>query len=106
MMEIETSGLNKIIASAYHLLNLVTYITTGEEETKAWTISKGTLAPQAAAVIHSDFEKRFIRAEIVTFKDLETFKSMNKCKEQGLVRTEGKHYQVQDGDVCLFKLNQ
>jgi ribosome-binding ATPase len=95
-------GLQSLIRATYDLLGLQTYFTTGPKETRAWTIHKGTLAPQAAGVIHSDFEKAFIRAETVAFKDLITYGSMASVKEKGLVRSEGKTYVVQEGDVMVF----
>ncbi|NCD00631.1 redox-regulated ATPase YchF [bacterium] len=103
---LEKSGLDKLITASYKLLNLDTFITTGEEETKAWTIKSGTLAPQAGAVIHTDFEKGFIRLEVVNWKDLSNAGSMAKAKELGLVKTEGKNYTVKDGDVCYFLINK
>lgn len=102
---LQESGLDKIIKASYNLLGLISYLTTGEQETRAWTINKGTKAPQAAGKIHSDFERGFIRAEIVAYDDLNREGSMAKCKELGLVRSEGKDYVVQDGDVVLFRFN-
>jgi len=99
------TGLEKLIAQAYELLALRTYYTSGETETKAWTIKKGMLAPQAAGVIHSDFEKGFIRAETVAYADLVSSGSMKAAKEAGLVRSEGKEYEVKDADVMLFRFN-
>jgi hypothetical protein len=99
------TGLQKLIAKAYELLQLRTYYTSGETETKAWTIRKGMLAPQAAGVIHSDFEKGFIRAETVAYGDLVTYGSMSAAKDAGKVRAEGKEYEVKDGDVMLFRFN-
>ncbi len=101
----ESSGLDRLIEKCYSLLDLISYITTGEMETKAWTITKGTKAPQAAGKIHSDFERGFIRAEIVTYNDLVECGTMAAAKEKGLVRSEGKEYVVQDGDVVLFRFN-
>ena len=101
----ESSGLDRLIEKCYSLLNLISYITTGEMETKAWTITKGTKAPQAAGKIHSDFERGFIRAEIVTYNDLVECGSMPAARDKGLVRSEGKEYVVQDGDVVLFRFN-
>ena len=103
---LEKSGLDKLITASYKLLNLDTFITTGEEETKAWTIKSGTLAPQAGAVIHTDFEKGFIRLEVINWKDLSNAGSMTKAKELGLVKTEGKNYTIKDGDVCYFLINR
>ena len=102
---IKESGLEKMIRASYSLLGLISYITSGEMETKAWTIKKGTKAPQAAGKIHSDFERGFIRAEVVSYNNLVEQGSMNAAKEKGLVRSEGKEYVVQDGDVVLFRFN-
>ncbi len=99
------SGLDKLIRASYSLLGLISFLTTGEDETRAWTIKKGTKAPQAAGKIHTDFERGFIRAEVVNYKDLVENGSMNAAKEKGLVRSEGKEYVVEDGDVVLFKFN-
>ena len=99
------SGLDKLIRASYELLGLISYLTSGEDETRAWTIKKGTKAPQAAGKIHTDFERGFIRAEVVAYKDLVENGSMVAAKEKGLVRSEGKEYVVQDGDVILFKFN-
>lgn len=99
------SGLEKLIKASYSLLGLISYLTAGETETRAWTIKKGTKAPQAAGKIHSDFERGFIRAEIVSYTNLVECGSMNAAKEKGLVRSEGKEYVVQDGDVVLFRFN-
>lgn len=98
-------GLHRLIVSAYQLLNLQTYFTAGEKEVRAWTIAKGTKAPQAAGVIHSDFEKGFIRAEVYHCDDLFAKGSELAVKEAGLMRSEGKEYVVKDGDVCLFRFN-
>lgn len=102
---LETSGLNRIIKEGYALLGLISYLTAGQPEVRAWTIRKGTKAPQAAGKIHSDFEKGFIRAEVVSFDDLMTCGSMTAAKEKGLVRSEGKEYVMQDGDIVLFRFN-
>lgn len=102
---LQESGLEKMIRASYSLLGLISYITSGEMETKAWTIEKGTKAPQAAGKIHSDFERGFIRAEVVSYDNLVEQGSMNAAKEKGLVRSEGKEYVVQDGDVVLFRFN-
>ena len=99
------SGLDKLIRASYSLLGLISYLTSGEDETRAWTIKRGTKAPQAAGKIHTDFERGFIRAEVVNYKDLVENGSMAAAKEKGLVRSEGKEYVVQDGDVILFKFN-
>ena len=102
---IEESGLDKLIRAGYALLGLISYLTAGPKEVRAWTITKGTRAPQAAGKIHSDFERGFIRAEIVAFDDLVREGSMAAVKEKGLLRSEGKEYVVQDGDVVLFRFN-
>lgn len=102
---IKESGLEKMIRASYSLLGLISYITSGEMETKAWTVKKGTKAPQAAGKIHSDFERGFIRAEVVSYDNLTEQGSMAAAKEKGLVRSEGKEYIVQDGDVVLFRFN-
>jgi ribosome-binding ATPase YchF (GTP1/OBG family) len=94
-----------LIRETYDLLGLQTYFTTGPKETRAWTIKKGMTAPQAAGVIHSDFERGFIRAETVAYKDLVENGSMSAAKEKGLVRSEGKEYVVAEGDVMLFRFN-
>lgn len=104
-MGLSESGLEKLIRASYSLLGLISYLTAGETETRAWTITKGTKAPQAAGKIHSDFERGFIRAEIVRYEDLISLGSLNAAKEKGLLRSEGKEYVVQDGDVILFKFN-
>ncbi|MBE9228919.1 redox-regulated ATPase YchF [Phormidium sp. LEGE 05292] len=102
---VEEGGLKSLIRATYELLGLRTYFTTGPKETRAWTIHAGMSAPQAAGVIHTDFERGFIRAETVAYKDLVTNGSMNAAKEKGLVRSEGKEYTVQEGDVMLFRFN-
>ena len=102
---LERSGLDRMIQKCYHLLGLISYLTAGKPEVRAWTITEGTRAPQAAGKIHSDFERGFIRAEIVSFNDLKANGSMTACKEKGLVRSEGKDYVMQDGDVTLFRFN-
>lgn len=99
------SGLDKLIAASYRILGLISYLTTGPDETRAWTITKGTKAPQAAGKIHTDFERGFIRAEVVSYENLVKYDGMNGAKEKGLVRSEGKEYVVQDGDVVLFRFN-
>ena len=99
------TGLNKLIREGYDLLNLDTYFTSGPEESRAWTIKKNTLAPQAAAVIHTDFEKNFIRAEAVSCEDFIKYGSSEKCRENGKLRIEGKDYIVKDGDVSFFRVN-
>ncbi|MFN5514818.1 MAG: redox-regulated ATPase YchF [Cyanobacteriota bacterium] len=102
---VEEGGLKSLIAATYELLGLRTYLTTGPQETRAWTIVAGMKAPQAAGVIHSDFERGFIRAETVAYEDLLQAGSMQAAKEKGLVRSEGKEYVVQEGDVLLFRFN-
>ncbi len=102
---ISESGLARLIKASYKLLGLISYLTAGQPEVRAWTITKGTKAPQAAGKIHSDFEKGFIRAEIVAYKDLIECGSYTVAKEKGLVRSEGKEYVMQDGDVTLFRFN-
>ncbi len=99
------SGLDKLIRASYKLLGLISYLTAGKPEVRAWTITKGTKAPQAAGKIHTDFERGFIRAEVVAYNDLMENGSMNAAKEKGLVRSEGKEYVVQDGDIILFRFN-
>lgn len=101
----EESGLDKLIRASYKLLGLISYLTAGKPEVRAWTITKGTKAPQAAGKIHTDFERGFIRAEVVAYKDLMENGSMNAAKEKGLVRSEGKEYVVEDGDIILFRFN-
>ncbi|CAM2928290.1 redox-regulated ATPase YchF [Paenibacillus sediminis] len=102
---LESSGLDRLIKAAYRLLGLYTYFTAGVQEVRAWTIRKGTKAPQAAGVIHSDFERGFIRAEVVSYDDLIAAGSMNAAKERGQLRLEGKDYVVQDGDIMHFRFN-
>ncbi len=105
MLGLEESGLDKVIKKSYDLLGLMSFLTAGEPEVRAWTIKKGTKAPQAAGKIHSDIERGFIKAEVVSFKDLVEQGSMVAAKEKGLVRAEGKDYIMQDGDIVLFKFN-
>ena len=102
---LEESGLDKVIKASYDLLGLMSFLTAGETEVRAWTITKGTKAPQAAGKIHSDFERGFIKAEVVSYNDLMKEGSMLAAKEKGLVRQEGKEYVMQDGDIVLFKFN-
>ena len=102
---LEKTGLNKLITTGYDLLNLNTFFTSGLEETRAWTIKINTEAEKAAGVIHSDFEKNFIRAEVVSFIDFEKYGSFEKAKENGKLKIEGRNYLVQDGDVLLFRVN-
>lgn len=99
------SGLDRLIRGAYALLNLITYFTVGEKEVRAWTIKKGWKAPQAAGVIHTDFEKGFIRAEVIKIPDYQTYKTESGCKEAGKMSVEGKEYVVQDGDTMHFRFN-
>ena len=104
-MGIGVSGLDRLVVLGYKLLGLISYLTAGPQEVRAWTITNGTKAPQAAGKIHSDFERGFIRAEIVAYDDLIREGSMNACKEKGLIRSEGKEYVMKDGDVTLFRFN-
>lgn len=104
-MGLHESGLDRLIKKSYDLLGLISYLTAGKQEVRAWTITRGTKAPQAAGKIHSDFEKGFIRAEVIAFDDLVKSGSMTAAKEKGLVRSEGKEYVFQDGDVVLFRFN-
>jgi ribosome-binding ATPase YchF (GTP1/OBG family) len=104
-MGISEPGLYRLIRESYSLLGLISFLTAGPKEVRAWTIRKGTKAPGAAGKIHSDFERGFIRAEIVSYDDLVRCGSMNAAKEAGLVRSEGKDYVMQDGDVTLFRFN-
>jgi GTP-binding protein YchF len=102
---LKESGLEKLIHASYHLLGLISYLTSGEDETRAWTIRRGTKAPQAAGKIHSDFERGFIKAEVVSYEDLLEQGSLPAAREKGLVGIEGKEYVVKDGDVILFRFN-
>ncbi len=102
---IEESGLNKLINATYSLLGLATYFTAGPKEVKAWTFKKGMKAPACAGIIHSDFEKGFIKAEVISFNDYVKYDGEKGAKENGKVRLEGKDYQMQDGDICLFRFN-
>ena len=102
---IDESGLDKLIKASYSLLGLATYFTAGVQEVRAWTFKKGMLAPECAGIIHSDFERGFIRAETVSYDDLVEYGSMPKAKEAGRVRLEGKEYEVKDGDIMLFRFN-
>ena len=104
-MGLEKSGLDRLIKKSYSLLGLISYLTAGKPEVRAWTIKKGTKAPQAAGKIHTDFERGFIRAEVVSFDDLMACGSMTVAKEKGLVRSEGKEYVMNDGDIVLFRFN-
>jgi len=102
---IKESGLSMLITAGYELLGLISYLTAGEKETRAWTIKKGTKAPQAAGKIHTDFERGFIRAEVISYEDLMEYGSLTVAKEKGKVRSEGKDYVMKDGDVVLFRFN-
>ncbi|MEX0780413.1 MAG: redox-regulated ATPase YchF [Balneolales bacterium] len=104
-MNLESAGLERLIQAAYSKLGLITYFTAGEKEVRAWTINKGTKAPQAAGVIHTDFERGFIRAETIKYKDFAELKSEAAAKEAGKMRSEGREYVVEDGDVMLFRFN-
>ena len=104
-MGLEKSGLDRLIKKSYSLLGLISYLTAGKPEVRAWTIKKGTKAPQAAGKIHTDFERGFIRAEVVSFDDLMACGSMAAAKEKGLVRSEGKEDVMKDGDIVLFRFN-
>ena len=99
------SGLDRLVKASYTLLGLISYLTSGEDECRAWTITRGTKAPQAAGKIHSDFERGFIRAEVVAYGDLIAYGTMSAAREKGLIRSEGKEYVVQDGDIILFRFN-
>ena len=102
---ISESGLDRLVKASYTLLGLISYLTSGEDECRAWTIKRGTKAPQAAGKIHSDFERGFIRAEVVSYEDLMACGTMVAAREKGLIRSEGKEYVVQDGDIILFRFN-
>ncbi|MGE4276400.1 MAG: redox-regulated ATPase YchF [Lawsonibacter sp.] len=99
------SGLDRLVKASYTLLGLISYLTSGEDECRAWTIKRGTKAPQAAGKIHSDFERGFIRAEVISYRDLMACGTMAAAREKGLIRSEGKEYVVQDGDIILFRFN-
>jgi len=99
------SGLNQLIKASYHLLDLITYFTAGPQEVRAWTIHRGWKAPRAAGVIHTDFEKGFIKAEVIKFEDYINYKSEHACKEAGKLFIEGREYIVQDGDIMHFRFN-
>ena len=102
---LEQSGLDRMVAVCYRLLGLISFLTAGEPEVRAWTITQGTRAPQAAGKIHSDIERGFIRAEVISFEELMACGSLAAAREKGLVRSEGKDYVMQDGDVVLFRFN-
>ena len=104
-MGLEEPGLNKVIRAGYQLLGLITYLTAGPKEIRAWTVKRGSKAPQAAGVIHTDFERGFIRAEVIAFDDYNTLGSEAAVKAAGKMRVEGKEYVVQDGDVMHFRFN-
>lgn len=104
-MGLSESGLDRLIKAGYSLLGLISFLTAGPKEVRAWTIKKGTKAPQAAGKIHSDFERGFIRAEVIAYDDLIACGSMAAAKEKGLVRSEGKDYVMKDGDIVLFRFN-
>ena len=102
---IAESGLDRLVKASYALLGLISYLTSGEDECRAWTIVRGTKAPQAAGKIHTDFERGFIRAEVIAFEDLMGAGTMAAAREKGLIRSEGKDYVVRDGDIILFRFN-
>lgn len=104
-MGIASSGLDKLIYATYDLLGLATFFTSGKDEVRAWTFRKGMKAPECAGIIHSDFEKGFIKAEVTSFDDLYNYGSEAKVKEAGRLRLEGKDYLMQDGDICYFRFN-
>ena len=104
-MGLQESGLDRLINACYSLLGLISYLTAGQPEVRAWTIKKGTKAPQAAGKIHSDIERGFIRAEVIAYDDMIACGSVNAAKEKGLLRSEGKEYVVQDGDMVYFRFN-
>ena len=104
-LNIEKSGLDKLIETTYEILGLKTYFTCGPEEVKAWTFKNGMNAKECAGIIHTDFEKGFIKAEVISYKDMIENKSELKVKEQGKLRIEGKDYIMQDGDICHFRFN-
>ena len=104
-MGIAESGLDRLIRASYALLGLISFLTSGEDECRAWTITQGTKAPQAAGKIHTDFERGFIRAETVAFGDLKACGTMAAAREKGLIRSEGKEYVMKDGDIVLFRFN-
>ena len=102
---LKTTGLERIIVAAYKLLSLASYFTAGEDEVRAWTIPIGAKGPQAAGVIHTDFEKGFIKADVYSYKDIDAHLKESVLREKGLIRSEGKEYVVKDGDVCFFKFS-
>ena len=102
---VSESGLDRLVKASYTLLGLISYLTSGEDECRAWTITRGTKAPQAAGKIHTDFERGFIRAEVIAYDDLMSVGSMAAAREKGMIRSEGKEYVVKDGDIILFRFN-
>ena len=102
---LEQSGLDRLIQCSYTLLGLISFLTAGSDEVRAWTITRGTKAPQAAGKIHSDFERGFIRAEVIAFDDLQTLGTMSAAREKGRIRSEGKEYVMKDGDIVNFLFN-
>jgi ribosome-binding ATPase YchF (GTP1/OBG family) len=104
-MGLQESGLDAMITKCYRLLNLVTFLTTGPTETRAWTVRRGAKAPEAAGVIHTDFTKHFIRAEVIFWEELVKYGSEVAAREAGKIRIEGKEYVMQDGDVCHFRVD-
>ena len=102
---VSESGLDRLVKASYTLLGLISYLTSGEDECRAWTITRGTKAPQAAGKIHSDFERGFIRAEVIAYEDLMAVGTMAAAREKGMIRSEGKEYVVKDGDIILFRFN-
>ena len=102
---IDESGLNKVIRNAFELLNLCTFFTVGKKEVRSWIFKKNSLAPECAGIIHSDFERGFIKVEIIKYDDFIHFKSEQAVKDAGKLNVEGKNYQMQDGDICNFKFN-
>ena len=104
-MGMEESGLDKLVRATYQLLNLKTFFTVGVEEVRAWTFKEGSLAPEAAGIIHTDFQKGFIKAEVMSYDDLVKYGSEQKVKEAGRLRLEGKNYVMEDGDIVYFRFN-
>ena len=102
---IDSSGIEKLIQASYHLLGLKTFFTAGSDECRAWTFKSGMKAPECAGIIHTDFQKGFIKAEVMSFEDLEKYKDEKSVKEAGRMRLEGKEYIIQDGDICYFRFN-
>ena len=104
-MNIEESGLDQLIGATYDLLGLQTYFTAGTDEVRAWTFKKGMKAPACAGIIHTDFERGFIKAEVMSFEDIKSYRSEKGVREAGKMRLEGKDYIMQDGDICTFRFN-